>query len=104
MTTRLKLLPGLLLTMGTLFDISAAEPDAAAPPIDKSQFHLFNPTPSKYLREMITDRPDKTEGPYTVDAGHFQFEMDLVSYTHDEERSGGVTTKVEGWAVAPINL
>jgi hypothetical protein len=32
------------------------------------------------LREMSTDRPDKTESPYTVDAGHFQFEADLVSF------------------------
>jgi len=104
MTTRIKLLPGLLLTMGTLLDIRAAEPDAAAPAVDKSQFHLFNPTPSKYLREMSTDRPDKTESAYTVDAGHFQFEMDLVTYTRDEESSGGTTTKVDAWAVAPINL
>ena len=104
MTTRIGLLPGLLLLMGTMFDIRATEPDAAAPAVDKSQFHLFNPTPSKYLREMATDRPDKTESAYTVDAGHFQFEMDLVTYTRDEERSDGVTTKVDAWAVAPINL
>lgn len=104
MTTRIKLLPVLLLMIGTLFDMRAAEPDAAAPAIDKSQFHLFNPTPSKYLREMSTDRPDKTESAYTVDAGHFQFEMDLVTYARDEERSGGTTTKVDAWAVAPINL
>lgn len=29
---------------------------------------------------MSTDRPDKTESLYTVDAGHFQFEADLVSF------------------------
>lgn len=103
MTTRIKLLPGLLLTIWTMFGLRAAEPDAG-PAIDKSQFHLFNPTPSKYLRELSTDRPDKTESAYTVDAGHFQFEMDLVTYTRDEERSGGTTTKVDAWAVAPINL
>jgi hypothetical protein len=104
MTIRITLLPGLLLMMWTMFDIRAAEPDGASPAIDKNQFHLFNPTPSKYLREMSTDRPDKTESAYTVDAGHFQFEMDLVAYTRDEERTGGTTTKVDAWAVAPINL
>jgi len=104
MTTRIKLLPGLLLTMGTMFDVRAAESDAVGQAVDKSQFHLFNPTPTKYLREMSTDRPDKTESPYTVDAGHFQFEMDLLSYTRDEGRFGGATTKVDAWAVAPINL
>ena len=96
---RIKLLPGLFFAAGTMFDTTAAEPA-----IDKSQFHLFNPTPSKYLREMSTDRPDKTESAYTVDAGHFQFEMDLASYTRDEERTDGTTTKVDAWAVAPINL
>jgi hypothetical protein len=100
----MKLLPGLLLAMGTMLASRAAEPDAAGPAIDKGQFHLFNPTPSKYLREMITDRPDKTESPYTVDAGHFQFEMDLVTYAHDEEKIGGEKTTIDAWAVAPINL
>jgi hypothetical protein len=73
-------------------------------PVDKSQFHLFNPTPAKYLREMSTDRPDKTESPYTVDAGHFQFEMDFLNYAADKEKSGGVTRRIDALAVAPINL
>jgi hypothetical protein len=71
---------------------------------DKSQYTLFNPTPKELMREMITDRPDKTESPYTVDAGHFQFEMDLVNYTYDRERAGGVDTRVDAFAIAPINL
>ena len=71
---------------------------------DKSGYTLFNPTPKDLMREMTTDRPDKTESPYTVDAGHFQFEMDLVSYTYDHEHEGGVTTRVDAWAIAPINL
>jgi hypothetical protein len=32
---------------------------------------------------MSTDRPDKTETAYTMDAGHFQMEMDLVTYGRD---------------------
>jgi hypothetical protein len=48
---------------------------------DKSQYWLFNPTPDKLLREMTTDRPDITESPFTVDAGHVQFETTLVGYT-----------------------
>ena len=71
---------------------------------DKSQYTLFNPTPKDLMREMSTDRPDKTESPYTVDAGHFQFEMDLVSYAYDHEHEGGVTARVDAWAIAPINL
>jgi len=32
---------------------------------------------------MDTDGPGSTESPYTVDAGHFQVEMTLVSYLYD---------------------
>ena len=52
---------------------AGAEADASASP-DKSDYTLFNPTPRDRLREMSTDRPDKTESPFTVDAGHFQIE------------------------------
>lgn len=38
-------------------------------------------------REFSTDRPDKTESPYSVDAGRFQVEIDLFGYTR--EREGG---------------
>jgi hypothetical protein len=56
------------------------------------------------MREMSTDRPDKTESAYTVDAGHMQIEMDLVTYTRDHDTAGGADTEVESWMVAPINL
>lgn len=46
----------------------------------KVQYNLFNPTPKNKMRELSTDRPDKTESAYTVDAGHFQYEGDLVIY------------------------
>lgn len=62
---------------------SAFAGEKTAAPADKWQYHLFNPTPSNLLREMSTDRPDQTESPYTVDAGHIQIEMDLVSWTRD---------------------
>ena len=100
-TTILKTLCCLLAAAAALLSARAAENAATE---DKSHFHLFNPTPAKLLREMSTDRPDKTESPYTVDAGHFQLEMDAVNYTDDRERSGGVTHKLEAWAIAPVNL
>ena len=71
---------------------------------DKSGYTLRNPTPRELLRELSTDRPDKTESPYTVDAGHYQFEMDLVSYTHDRDKSGGGDTRTRAWAIVPVNL
>ncbi len=99
-----KLLCGALATTLSLSAMRSAEPNPDSAPVDKSQFNLFNPTPSKYLRELTTDRPDKTESPYTVDAGHFQFEMDFVNYTSDREKIGGVTHHVDVWAITPINL
>ncbi len=56
--------------------------------------------PDALLRELSPDRPDKTESPYTVDAGHFQLEMDFANYTYNQ--SDGTTTKA--WNVAPVNL
>src|ERR1700690_1895783 len=63
-------------------DARAAEGTNNVP--DKSQYNLFNPTPVKYMRELSPDRPDETESPYTVDAGHFQLEMDFANYTYNE--------------------
>ena len=70
------------------------------PPADKSGYNLFNPTPLELMRELSPDRPDKTESPYTVDAGHFQLEMDFANFT--EDNADGIRT--ETWNVAPVNL
>src|SRR5688572_30011950 len=75
---------------------SSAEMRAA----DKRSYSLFNPTPDHLLRDLSTDRPDKTESPYTVDAGRIQIETDLVAYTHD--RQDGITTRA--FDVLPFNL
>ncbi len=40
------------------------------------------------LRPLSTDRPDTTESPHTVDAGHFQLEFEIAA----AERDGGSTT------------
>lgn len=50
---------------------------------DKSGYHLFNPTPEAQMREFITDRPDRTESPISVDAGHFQIETDIVALSQE---------------------
>jgi hypothetical protein len=63
-----------------------AEPDPGPPPPvtgpapDKSDDTVFNPTPAAATRGFSTDRPTKSYLPYTVDAGHFQFETDLAVY------------------------
>src|SRR5215207_10777024 len=76
----------------------------AGEPADKSHYHLFKPTPRELMREMSTDRPDKTESAYTVDAGHFQFEMDVLNYAYDRNNGLPDDTTIESVAIAPINL
>jgi hypothetical protein len=53
-------------------------------------YNLFKPTPKDMMREFSIDRPDVTESPITVDAGHFQFEGDLVKWTKE---SGGKSAR-----------
>lgn len=57
----------------------------AAQPPDKSSYSLLNPTPRELMREMSTDRPDATESPYTVDAGHFQAELSFFDFSRSDE-------------------
>jgi len=76
----------------------------SVPEADKSHYTLFNPVPSALLREMNTDRPDVTESPYTVDAGHYQIEMDLVNFTYDHNTADGADTTTHAWSIAPMNL
>lgn len=64
--------------------LALAGPAAAQAPlndtirVDKEQFNLFHPTPRKYMRPMVPDRPGITESPYSVDAGHVQYESDVL--------------------------
>jgi hypothetical protein len=37
--------------------------------------------PARKLRDLTTDRPDRTESPITVDKGHVQVEIDFVNVT-----------------------
>jgi hypothetical protein len=43
-------------------------------------YSLFNPIPKDQMRPFSIDRPDVTESPISVDAGHFQFEGDLYRW------------------------
>ena len=72
--------------------------------VDKTKYNLFNPTPRKYMRPMVPDRPGITESPYSVDAGHFQYEADGLRLL--SRREG--TTRGRDWyvnhALAKIGL
>ena len=71
----------LLATMGLVAVLMVATVDASAD--DKNQYTLFNPTPVDKMRAFSTDRPTKSNVPYTVDAGHFQYEGDIFIYSHN---------------------
>lgn len=91
----MKLRPLLALLCAALITLAHA-----AAPIDKSAYTFFNPTPVALLRDLSPDRPDQTESPYTVDAGHWQVELDFFNTTLD--RAAG--TRTTAFNVAPINL
>jgi hypothetical protein len=70
-----------------------ADLDRADPAFDwsalrriKQNYTIFQPTPGPLRREFITDRPDKTINPVTVDAGTVQLETDLVTATFDRRQ------------------
>ena len=83
---------GLLLITGicgVAFAQSASQPD-------KSQYTLFNPVPDDQMRDFNTDRPPKANVPYTVDAGHFQYETDLVNFAGNQVAG---TVHTDTWLV-----
>ena len=73
-----------------------ASSDLRSPP-DKSQYTLFNPVPRDMRREMSPDRPDRTESPFTVDAGHVQVELSFVEWSKG-------TNGAEVTSVLPTNI
>lgn len=71
---------------------------------DKSQYNLFNPTPRRLMREMTTDRPDTTEVPFTVDAGHFQTESTLFGYARTRPDVDGAESDVYEFAYTNLRI
>ena len=78
-------------------NLFAAGRNAAGNP---PRFSSVQSVPENRMRELSTDRPDATESPFTVDAGHVQLEMDFANYARDDESGGRVTE----WEAAPFNL
>src|ERR1035437_2771071 len=71
---------------------------------DKCSFNFFNPVPVNLMRELNADRPDKTECPFTVDAGHFQVEMDFANMSYNRPNSERGNVRSSAVEVAPLNL
>jgi hypothetical protein len=67
---------------------------------DKSQYTIFNPTPVDLHRPYNTDRPSKTDSPFTIDASVFQVESDIANWALDYEK--GVRTRT--WIIGNTNF
>ncbi len=98
--TPLMSLKSTLMAAGVVLSLFCLSASAA----DKSAYSFFNRTPASELRELTTDRPDLTESPITVDAGWWQVESDIVTYTRDHDKSGGSDVKASALGLATINL
>jgi hypothetical protein len=90
--------------LGVLLCLAAAGGSAAAGDNDKSQYNLFNPTPRSQMREMTTDRPDITEVPFTVDAGHVQTESTLFGYARTRPDIDGAESDIYEFAYTNVRI
>ncbi len=67
-------------------------------------YWLFHPVPKAQMRDMETDRPDVTESPFTVDAGHFQYETDLIRTSRERSDSKQTNTLLINQANLKIGI
>lgn len=74
------------------------------PAPDKSLFTLWHPTPPTLRRAYKTDRPSKTDSPYTIDAGVFQIETDAANLTLDRQNPEHADVEVRTVLIGQTNL
>lgn len=77
---------------------AAAEEEAAAVAVDASA------AGERSLRDLTTDRPDVTESPFTVDAGHIQIETTLIGYTRSRRDGAGAVTDSYEFATSNLRI
>src|SRR5579872_4815594 len=76
----------------------------ATEPPNKWQYTLFNPVPLDAMRGMDTDRPNKTNTPHTIDAGHLQIETGLFDYTYYRDRYQAANARIETLGLGQFNF
>jgi hypothetical protein len=92
-------------SFATALFLSPVAYTAEVPPpqaVDRSQYNLFNPTPPQQMRDFAPDRPNVTDGPYTVDPGHFLLEVGLFEYARD--RYNNERVRLDGFAFGDTNI
>ena len=85
-------------------DNADASTPATGEPLERSSFTLLNPTPTTDLREIDTDRPNKTNSPHTIDAGHLQIEFGLFDYLYNRNRYHGADARTDAIALGQFNF
>jgi hypothetical protein len=73
-------------------------------PPDKWPYTLFDPTPTDQLRGMDTDRPNITNTPHTIDAGHLQIETGIVDYAYFRDRSAANNVREDDFDFGQFNF
>lgn len=91
----------IILTLGAT---AAKADDRNGSEPDKSRYWLFNPTPDNLLRDLTTDRPDLTESPFTVDAGHVQFETNIFGYSRSRPDQDGTVSTSYDYATTNVRI
>lgn len=98
---------GVVIVLGVLASpLAWAGDDAAASAAakDKSGFTFLDPTPADQLRSMDTDRPNKTNTPHTIDAGHVQVESGFFDYIHYGNHYQGADASIDALALGHFNV
>ena len=95
---------GFVLALWLCDAASAGDPQQGGKLDKEDSYDLFHPVPADKLRDFNPDRPSLYTGPQTVDAGHFQLEMDFVNYTYDRHNPDHAHVDVDQWNPAPFDL
>jgi Putative MetA-pathway of phenol degradation len=90
--------------VGFAVTLALTKARAENPTTDKSAYTLFDPTPIELRRTYNTDRPSKTDSPYTIDAGVVQIEMDIANWTLDENNIDRTDVRVRTLLLAQTNF
>ncbi len=102
MCFRLTLAVWVLAGLGAAWAGPAGPGEVAGGPMPA--YDLFHPVPEDKLRDFNPDRPSQFTGPFTVDAGHFQLEMDLANYALDRHNPAHARVDMDQWNAAPFDL
>ncbi len=103
MPSRLDPVFPLALVLAVMAAPAAAQDNAAQDDDAQDDAFILANTPGP-LRDFTTDRPDVTESPFTVDAGHIQIETTLLGYTRSAADAAGVVSDVYEFGTTNVRI